>query len=345
MTDDPPFGTLPRFSRDITILSGRLWNRERTTGFGSHGVLPPFSGVLDVRFERGRVPMLDLSYLSLESIVAQGLARPDRDRVDHTTGESREVHHHTGSTESSDPGGGLDDRPELTVRELLAARREPHDGDAEGESLGDRLDTGQSLDRTPTERPDTERQTGADLLDGPSFTTVDHSRPTRPTDGPEPSEPRARRGQTESPSGVHGRVDTGHGMSSDFALEQTVVDRSPTSVEGGEQPGEVPARPPSEGAVRTGSGPIAPPRMVPDRREAGRTSGPTREASVGPGSPPRESHDGQRGESTSAQSLDTDEQLSAVVDASTDPESTLVDRLYRTLQEREAIERRRRGER
>ena len=51
--------------------------------------------------------------------------------------------------------------------------------------------------------------------------------------------------------------------------------------------------------------------------------------------------DGRRESSGRADS--SEERIAAVVEASTDPESRLVDRLYRSLREREAIERRRRG--
>jgi hypothetical protein len=46
---------------------------------------------------------------------------------------------------------------------------------------------------------------------------------------------------------------------------------------------------------------------------------------------------------SAADAVGADDSLASVVDASTDPESRLIDRLYRTLQERHDIEKRRRG--
>jgi hypothetical protein len=51
------------------------------------------------------------------------------------------------------------------------------------------------------------------------------------------------------------------------------------------------------------------------------------------------------GPSTTDAQSDEDVSLQAVMAESTDPESRLVDRLYRALKERDAIERRRRGDR
>lgn len=92
MTDEGESVELPRFSRSISLVFGPAESDRRGVVLDSVGVLPSFSGLLDVRVERGRAPMLDLSYLTLAPLLHRGLERsasrgPDQSiedvRLDH----------------------------------------------------------------------------------------------------------------------------------------------------------------------------------------------------------------------------------------------------------------------
>ncbi|WP_380677719.1 hypothetical protein [Salinigranum sp. GCM10025319] len=390
MTDDSEVGRLPQFARDIAVLA-RGPSPGRTAG-SDHGVLPPFSGVLDVHADRGRVPTLDLSYLTLGPLVVPGVARP--------RGETR-----GSSTTDSDPDGRSSARRdttnaegrEPTVREVISGQGAAGEGVAPDRSsavLDDtprtHLDPGtgradrrsDALDTTGRERPDTDAP-----FDAPARTTVDRSGANDSSAGTGSSTPartqavRTENGPEATPT-PSGRRSTG------------VDDRTlPIPPLDGVAPPRMLARrtEPTEGGRRasgTDAEGIAPPRLIPERPAAATDTGPSssgpsdRDGRSGPrrstpgdatGARPRmivdrglreervgdrvddsaatndrngSSGDGLdtgRHESSGHASDDSDERLAAVVEASTDPESRLVDRLYRALRERQAIERRRRG--
>lgn len=359
MTNDMP--ELPRYSRDVAVLSGRLPDSDDDADVAGPRVLDPFSGVLDVTFGRGRVPMLDLSYLSLESLVASDLARS-------TGGMSSS---RTSPTATADPkrGSSEGDAGEPTVREVIRGDRDA---------------------RPERDVPDLQRLALED--EGPPRTRValgsqertEQTDRTDVTGNPDREAPNTTRDPDLSSS-----VDAETSFS---ATDRTVVDRSepsidqPGRVEGPstsvEQPDSVDT--PSSSIDRSGptaSDDVVPPRMITDRADgdAGATARrPDRRNGVS--SAGRESdHPGRTVESprmvveetgdestdeSAAGSGDTtaapssgsdrvgrdpgesiagrDEQLAAVIEASADPESRLVDRLYRTLRERESIEQRRR---
>lgn len=298
-------------------------------------MLPPFSGLLDVRFERGRVPRIDLSYLSLESIVAPGLNRRRRRRTARSTPETA-VH------SRAESAGGSADGPELTVRELLVAERRERSEKARDEGADGR-GTGPPAEGSRTGAATGDPPAGRYRLAPPSFTTVDRSEPPRPAEVPATT-PDGRDDAGEPGAGDDAGVATGSAGGPAFAPKRTVIDRSAASGGSGDRAGGVPPTTAAEASVGPDAGGISPPRMVPDRRAENPTSGSTRAARAVP-EPPTGSPAGVRQQSAPDQQVDAGDPLSAVVDASTDPESRLVDRLYRTLRERDAIERRRRGER
>ena len=404
MTDDSEVGRLPQFARDVAVLA-RGPPPGRGAERGDHGVLPPFSGVLDVHVVSGQVPTLDLSYLTLGLLVVPGVA--------HSRGRTRDS-----SATDSDPDGRSggrrdatsDEGRELTVREVISAR-----GDAD--RVRDAPDRSSAvLDDTPRthldpgtgradrrgdapDAPSRERPGSDAPFDAPVRTTVDRSGadgspddPAGDASGPPPT--RTPSAQTEddpgSTPGANGRRSTG------------ADDRTPATPAGPPIPslgGVAPPRmltrwtEPTEGGRRA-SGPdttgVAPPRMISERPAASTdadrspSDAPDRDGRSGPrgnapgdagatGRRPRmvvdhgsaaERRAGDRGgdsaapndgsdsstdgtddgrRESSGRADNSEERLAAVVEASTDPESRLVDSLYRALREREAIERRRRG--
>lgn len=424
MTDDTEFGTLPRFSRDIAVLSG--WVSNRDTGVRDHGVLPPFSGVLDTRIERGRAPMLDLSYLTLEPLVASGLSRPAGRRTE--TIAPSDIEREPTATDAD-----ADEEREPTVREVIYGdsgdRTDEHtldtgrlSSDVEGPSLT-RLSTGSERpDSWPDDRSDTHRgqprsrsgEPSESARGAPRDAPSDQS-PDVP-DGRRDASPRTtvdRSGSADTPTrrerderSVFRGTGTVDRLSRADSPTRTVVDRSGTSFEPGDRladtrspsagdavarPGVPPPRMVTEGAtgdtVQRSSGRSAPgestPRVPGQSRtgEAGSESGPgpgpgPGEAARASGSPStdrgtaddprmvvdrsgatgsdvdsastagvddRSAPPADQGVDLSDRTVDSDDTLATIREASRDPESELIDRLYRTLREREAIERRRRG--
>lgn len=372
MTDDTEFGTLPRFSRDIAVLSGWVSNRE--TGVRDHGVLAPFPGVLDTRIERGRVPMLDLSYLTLEPLVASGLSRSASRRAETITPSDVD-------REPTNTGADADEEREPTVREVIY-------GDS-GEQIDEHtLDTGRlssdvegpSLTRlsTGSERPDDRSDTPRGQTRGQSGEPTESARNTRwnvPSDQ-SPDVPDGRRDMsprtTVDRSGTsfepgNRRAETGPPSAGDAAARPGVppprmvtegatgdtAQRSPgRSVPGesappvpgesqteraGSRPGEAArasSTPPTEQDTTDG------PRMTVDRSD---TTGSDVDSALTAGVDDRSASPADEGIDLSDRTVDSEDTLATIREASRDPESQLIDRLYRTLRERADIERRRRG--
>lgn len=367
MTDDIP--ELPQFSRNVAVLSERLLGDERDTNVGDTGVLSPFSGILDVTLERGQVPMLDLSYLTLEPLVASKLMRsPGK----HSDQRSMSPPTDDAIAEPTDIDNG-----EPTVREVIH-------GDSEGQLERRALDLQQlalrdegplrtRVDLGPARRENRSGQSSWPSRDAPDdtdssfdaadFTTGDDSRLAEQITRRNPGD-----------SNRSDRTSTGSTAS---APNQTVVDRSGPSLEGGDDSTDISSSP--DEPRSTGASEIVPPRMVADRAvgDTGRSSGRTgrrggeRSAEGGPDGSEAEANgprmvverredgsagsdeanaarnsDGKRdavGRDPSERTATGDDPIGAVIEASTNPESRFVDHLYRALQERESIERRRRG--
>lgn len=438
-------GDLPRFARDIAFLTASGPASHRDAAPADHCLLRPFSGLLDVRMGRGRVPRLDLSYLTLEPLVARGLHRstgsvgdarsaetlsdepatPDHDadhrgerpepRVRDVIHVDREGHQLTGTEwrgdafqtegparrhldlESGRPGdrsGSSGAAPQATDRDLdtrtsTTARSGSPDTTAESgsvetvtdpeqEAVVPRLEPGEAVtpdttwpdpDDVPPGRSDdatVERlrdRTALGPTDAPERTVIDQSRSSvdgddridRPTSGPIPSDDTRPRvidditpprmvTRREANQSSHRETDvTGRGSPGDASAHTS--HRPTTETAGSEARQAV-----SQGSVRPDesglAGPDTPgdgPRMTVQQtaRSGDQTSraGTGGESDSAPASGPRGAGDRSSIDPTAGR----DAQLDAVIDASTNPESQLVDRLYRALQEREAIERRRRG--
>lgn len=376
MTEDIP--ELPKFSRDISVLSGRLPNSERGTEVTDHGVLNPFSGVLDVRVERGRIPMLDLSYLTLEPLVNPNLARP----VDDGSGSrSAAPAPDMGSSEPTAGDAESDGKNhvgEPTVREVIHGDRdaqpERYTSDLQRLTLQDegptrtRIDFGSKHWEHRSTRPSGPSHDADSSFEAPDLTAGEESELSERTrrEGPSDSN-RSNRTSTESTA---------------FAPNQTVVDRSGPSFGQTDRVGDTSSVSGDPGSM--GSYDIVPPRMVtgradgdtgrvPDqssRRDGMQSAehGPDGSRAVGSGprmvvegsedestgesaagsdetnaAPSRDGEGDAGGHAPSAHTVTRDEPIAAVIEASADPESRFVDRLYRALREREAIERRRGG--
>lgn len=428
---------LPRFARDIAVLAG--------DGPSTHGpvvpaepcVLAPFSGVLDVRLDRGRVPTLDLSYLTLASLVTRARAgTAARERGPRSPGTTLAETPAGPATRDVETGGDEGDGPKVrdvihdqrpTDREGTREGAPPH-ADASIRTHLD-LDAGHPGDRL---RPGDAKSSPAEVSrERDASTTVDRSRRSEPSSRqepiprPEPTRTTLDRGPGEPASppdvGETGRsdgpsseptdrprdrtaprpsgttldpTDAPAGRTDPSVPDRTVVNRSgPGVVSSDRSAGRAP--PPDDGGPSVATTDVEPPRMVAtreasqpeprDAREVGRrptgsaaeaTTAGTSPADAGTAGPeagpssPRMVVD--RGDSTATPSddgtdrgevspgdgraeppgrdlndrmVDVDERLATVVEASRDPESRLVDRLYRALEERRAIEQRRRGER
>lgn len=394
VTEEHTLGPLPQFSRDVSLLS-----RPEGGGdpFETPGVLTPFSGLLDIRAERGRAPFLDLSYLSLASLIVPRLARTDSGhRQPPATDTGRLENHSVEPTAGSTPGG--DEGGEPTVRELIRAdsdarpdrySTEPLSGHERtgqqttrdldtrpGQSLGagqhprdqsERVSTQSELFRdeselagetphrtladvsrrpdatTSNERADSPRPDLADSSstgDGPERTVVSGPDPSRdrrtdsPTGDSAPGHPSTDPSQSGDSSGIpsprmvaEGTGDDGrHRSSTPSSREPAPSDSTASAIDPTAQPG---------------------PRMVVDRGESTDDgdggSGHERAASgqAGDGASRRGFTGNDR--ASGAHGVGEDGSLASVVGASTDPESQLIDRLYRTLRERHDIETRRRG--
>lgn len=362
MTDDIP--ELPRFSRDVAVLSEKLQDDERDTTVGDLGVLSPFSGILDVTLDRGQVPMLDLSYLALEPLVVSDLTRSASGRSDQLSTSP------PADDEIAEPTDADDGEP--TVREVLHGDREGQlerpGPDLQRLSLRD-----EGPPRTRTDHGPARRETGSSQTSGPSRPAPDDADPSFDaadfTTGEDP-ERVERITPTPGDSNRRGRTRT---HTPAFGPEQTVVDRAGSSFAGDSEGGS--SAPDDPGSM--GDGDIVPPRMVADRaaddaeRSSGRTDrrGGEQSGEGGPDGPegeangprmvverredesdgndePNASGDGDGGadgRAVSERSTSGDDPIRAVIEASTNPESQFVDHLYRALQERESIERRRRG--
>jgi len=387
--DDSRFGTLPRFSRDVSVLSGRTRSREDADGHASRGVLTPFTGTLDVRVQRGRVPLLDLSYLSLESVIAPRLARAAGDPDASVPSDAPSVEDRSDRPVDAAGTGREDDGPEPTVREVIFGDRTGADrgGGDRSDASEDRrpgsgldLDAGRAGDRGDAERA--EPSPGA-----PPRTTLDRSgasgRPASTGSGGA-TERRGSEGASSPGAGGADRTARGRPGAAGRTTDRPGDERSEPSFDADDRTATASsASPPRSDAPATGTGDRAAPRMVLERapgesatRRSGR-AGRLASERVGEGAPARPESAGDRprmvvdrgegGDERSAAAeretsgagradgpgrrdagdpaVGDDDRLAAVVDASADPESRLVDRLYRTLRERHDIEQRRRGSR
>lgn len=447
MNDDAALGMLPRFVGPITILSRGI---EVTSGGlvrADHCVLRPFSGVLDVSLGPGRVPTLDLSYLTLEPLVARAMARSAgsgyRSRTDSADTPSRQL---TETDAAPDRSGEVSDelRPEPRVRDVVHDQRpahreeagQPGTPDADGSTrthldlYAGRQPPPERFTDTPGE-PDQDREaSGVDdrrtefrpaTGSEPTRTTLDHG-PGEPPPTTAPgesvglggrdttpaSQPSDRR-ESNLPESRHENPQTPDRVTDPPTPDRTVIDRSwptpeaadvaggqltppdgegsPSPPSGVEPPRMVARRQPAEpgrddartvdrerrgsaaesvdavtapdrtavagdagsieasasGATGPSAGPSSP-RMVVDRGEASADDGRSAAVSEDAGST-GDDGDADAAHGPRSRRVDSDGELDVVKGASTDPESRLVDRLYRALQEREAIERRRRGDR
>lgn len=145
VTDQSELGELPRFSREIALIFRRVRPRHSDAPADGHFVLRPFSGILDVRPRLGHVPMIDLSYLTLEPLIAPTLERPISGESDSPPADLRDVDR-SGIPEnrsSEGVGNDSDDEPgHRTVREALFGETEantewsPTDGQSLGTDIG-----------------------------------------------------------------------------------------------------------------------------------------------------------------------------------------------------------------
>lgn len=127
VTDDFDIRETRRFSRRIGILGARVPSTggvERTHGLG---VLPPFSGQLDVRVERGRVPSLALSYLTLEPLIAAAVSRRSSAAASSGFTDSSGVDSEPGGT---DDGQGSSEN--VTVRNAIYGTTSGEEGSGIG---------------------------------------------------------------------------------------------------------------------------------------------------------------------------------------------------------------------
>ena len=362
MTDESTLGELPRFSRDIAVTSAPRRDQHRV----ALGVLEPFSGLLNGRIERDHPPRPDLSYLTLAPLVAAAHGRGE------TTGA---ITARTGERLSGEPpretGSNAGDDAEPTVREVLDREA------ASGESV-DRGVRGGGPDRTlmdaPNHAPSKREWTTGDETSSrpdrsgtrddsgpsrdvgsgpfpPSLTTVDVIRfGDRSPGGPVWTTGRPVPGDAGGTPGADSRGDvapaamTLRGASGDARENATRGSRE-------RQTGSWPE--PSDRRGRPGRGSAeAGPRLTvrsesvrseravaADADEGGSVAAPGDPTATETGGPSASSGAGV----ASGVGSEADGELSSVLAASTDPESRLVDRLFRALKERQAIERRRRG--
>jgi hypothetical protein len=305
VTDDTEFGTLPRFSRDIAVLSTRTSTRDGRRR--DYGVLPPFSGALETRVERGRAPTLDLSYLTLEPLVAPGLIRSAGRGTETETVTPSDLGRESTATDAETGGvrgptttdTGTDEEREPTVREVIYGdsgdRTDEHtpdtgrlSSDVEPPSLR-RLSAGSERPEgwTDTLRGRTGGQSGdpnpvRDALgDAPSDRSSEirgrqHDTPPRVTvDRSGSADPPARREGSDASAGEESSpVDR---LSGDDTPTRTVGDRSGASPEPTD--GRADTGPESVGDVAAKSGDVPPPRMIAEdatadtaRRSAGRSA-------------------------------------------------------------------------
>lgn len=362
VTDESTLGELPRFSRDIAVTSAPRRDQHRV----ALGVLEPFSGLLNGRVERDHPPRPDLSYLTLAPLVAAAHGRGE------TTGTitSRTSERPSGEPlreKESDAG----DDAEPTVREVL-------DREAASGGSVDRGVRGSGPDRTLMDTPNhapsrrgwpTGDETGSrsdraetrddsgpsrDVGSGPfppSLTTVDVTRfgdrspggPVRTTGRPVPGDAGGTPG-ADFRGDVAPAAMTLRGASGDATGNATRGSRE-------RQTGSRPE--PSDRRGRPGRGSAdAGPRLTVRSESVRSESAVATDADEGgsgdaPGDPTVTDTGGPSASSeagvASVARGEADVELSSVLAASADPESRLVDRLFRALKERQAIERRRRG--
>lgn len=422
MTDDLEIGTLPRFSRDITVLVGRGPRRGDQGGFAGIGVLDRFSGYLDLRLGPGRVPMIDLSYLTLDSIL------PGKDS--RSTAGRRSLSAEAGAPDrrsTGRPPSGAAAREdadgkavEPTVREVLHRSR---DRSPLGERQRHATDYGRGRTAGEGDSPPRDRTLPAEGAADPYRTLLG---PGTSQEGPGPQGgrdvgDRDSAGSTRDPRGTPSSGDASHdrtarpGMAGRSvgdrdghdaigphessptmrALDRSVGDGPDRSRDGRPRtpPGEPSALDRDVGVSTPGVG-VPPPRMITDTGDrstdtaVGPSSGlPTRQQPAdgrgradrsatsatgdrvqgsrsprlvldrsGRGTTPNGEDQGdreqpvrqpggvQRPEDAVDRAGDRPDPLTDLISASPDPESPAIDRLYRALQEREAIERRRGGE-
>lgn len=384
--DDPKIVPLPRFSRDIAVLAGRGARRSDAVGRASIGVLEPFSGHLDVRFGTGRVPTLDLSYLTLAPLLAsaehRSTSRGPRsieaaggDRKERSTGRPT-----TEMTARQDP----DDRPvEPTVREVLQHSRDVHAAedrsrgtpvDGTGRTTGVGEDTPSSGDRSLAderasdpdstllnpglsgERPPATEGRGPGSRDSaeanaaaePTMWALDRSAregAERSDEGPrrvplrEPSPPGRGPGLSGAEAGVPPpRMVTDAGSGHDGAAMEGTTSATTT----GSVTMSIATEGPARAEAPATSADAQSPRLVLDRRGSGPAAA-GEDRGVGARSGRRST--GPEGPDEAAdRAADSSADLDDLLSAAPDPESPAIDRLYRALHEREAIERRRGGD-
>mgnify|MGYP000008087240 CR=1 FL=1 len=344
MTENTEFGTLPRVTRDLKVLStsGKTGSQP---GILDGGILEPFTGVLDVQIDRGGEQRLDLSYLTLEGLLELNLPSPTGTTDRPTEGERGPV--------------PTDDTTELRVRDLVYGS---DDDESEGET--DRQDVFDLIGQD--ERPTPSRELRR-------FDTTDAGDNRTLASDPDESSDRGAVDPTENQSDRSGDLRNSGQVSplqEDRGPRRTVVDRSPStdSDAGRRETGTVdsprmsPEQTASAGGDQTGQG-VTASRSNPDGSSAIGSSAASPTESAGE---PRmvvehrageertaESEDRDRGDAGErgaeqptpdfGQQTDREEPLAAVIESSRDPESELIDRLYRSLRKREAIERSRRG--
>lgn len=392
MNDQSELGELPRFSRDIATIFGPDQLRHGDSAPYHHFVLRPFTGMLDVSPQPGRVPMIDLSYLSLQSLITSTLERSRgrlRDRsptdpgdVDRSeTSETRRPEG-TGGERGDDPGN-------RTVREALlgktAEKGHPRGADRQHSSSisGDPPERGSDLHSWTLGQRTSAKKIGS--FDSRLQKTHLEGSPS-PGDG-DPGSPfpksqqatsEASRRRFESPLTYTEPGETTPTASEStptmVSRDRTFQNQAESSIATGQ-----PYADPTVSSPDTidESDDISPPRMTTQVRDRmgphpptdGHSGGPDRSSNAAdnpgsgpalgrsdgtadrPSDPTHRSPDQSTTETgparTSAPDPARDQseipEHRSVFEASNDPESRLVDRLYRALREREAIERRRRG--
>lgn len=368
MTDASTLGTLPRYARDIAVTSAP--NDGAATGVRTLGVLEPFSGVLNGGVERGRPPLPDLSYLTLAPLVAAAHARSDRG----DTGSSRR----SLGSRAEDVDAGSDDDPEPTVRDVLrsvdtgasttagadAAAASPdrpsrvdhYTDDATAPGAPDRPvpDDGGGATRDAGRRSTTDTHSVATPAP-PTLTAVDRTagrevtdRGSRDTSGRDGPTSGVRSGGGSSTSGVRsGGGSSTPGVRSGGAgiAPPTMTVTAPADDDGGERERQwAPGRRESGGPGDGDDGPRLTLRTAMGSETAAAGEGQAGSSGSSDGGDDAGSSDGGSGSAATTRTPGRDDGgLSAVLAASANPESRLVDRLYRAIQERDAIERRRRG--
>jgi hypothetical protein len=402
VTDDPQFGILPQFSRDVSILS-RLIRASDDEEVATRGVLPRFSGVLDVHVERGRPPLLDLSYLALESLIAPHIAkRATRRGASATTGTvsgdsrsgeplGRGDHASRDEGDESEPtvgdvihgdsdiqvrfhSTGLEE-PGLSPTHLRLRPDRPADWSTQSDRMSnpDRADQLGSQSGEPSRTPVDQAEQSESIV-GDDSTTIDRfgrarddtfgsvpdltvgsqpdssvSEPNAATD-PASDDPWSRdHSDVEPPRMVAEGHRPGRRTPGDTA-DNVPPSWSLTGDEGGGARSRVAVRSdhpavgtrldPEPGLLERGEVQTRP-RMVLDRDNGGNgesvtgSDGSSDDASGGAAG---SSH----GPTPHTPSVDD---IGMSIPSSTDPESRLVDQLYRTLKERHEIEQRRKGNR